>query len=350
VSGRTSGGGALREPARGRRARAGFAPWIALSWILACAVVPGQASSPAEAPDDSPVSVRAAARPERVTVGDPFLLEIVLEAPAGARAHLEEGDLGSGSFTVLSREVEGPDETGDRATTVWRLRLAAYETGDLEIPPVRLLVQGPGTDTTVAVSGPPVAVEVASVLEGEADTTFRPIKPPLEVARTWRDFLWIPLLAAGIAAALVAGVWIRRVLRRRRGRPRPEPVPEPHEWAFAELRRLRGSDLLERGEVGLFYVRLTAVLRGYLERRYGFPALDMTTREILRQVRGLAWEEEDRAAAARVLEEADLVKFARLEPSVRRGEAALESVGELVRRTVPPPPAPGEIPLERTGT
>ncbi|MDI6401262.1 hypothetical protein QLX67_04590 [Balneolaceae bacterium ANBcel3] len=64
-----------------------------------------------------------------------------------------------------------------------------------------------------------------------------------------------------------------------------------------------------------FYSRLSIVFRDYYERVHGFPALESTTSEVVEQLKRKAFDKEAILLTAHILQEADLVKFARYMPS-----------------------------------
>jgi hypothetical protein len=101
------------------------------------------------------------------------------------------------------------------------------------------------------------------------------IKPVLHIAATW--FWWISVAAALIILSLALVWWWFR----RRGAMQGAALrhqPAPHEQAFAEIAAL-GSEKEIDGKA--FYFRLSAILRRYIERRFGLPAAEMTVEELL---------------------------------------------------------------------
>jgi hypothetical protein len=111
--------------------------------------------------------------------------------------------------------------------------------------------------------------------------------------------------------------------------------------ALEALAELRAAGLARRGELMEHYVRLTDIVRPYLERRYGFPAVDQTSTEILAAMApALAADEPGRSAELsheleRLLSAADLVKFAQHRPAPALAEGELDRAAEFVRATAP---------------
>ncbi|MBN1399388.1 MAG: hypothetical protein JXA74_01045, partial [Anaerolineae bacterium] len=71
------------------------------------------------------------------------------------------------------------------------------------------------------------------------------------------------------------------------------------------------------------YTLVTDCLRVYIEGRYQVPAMDRTSYELLRDLERMAPPQETVAILRALLNEADLVKFARAQPSVAAAHEAL---------------------------
>ena len=180
-----------------------------------------------------------------------------------------------------------------------------------EAPPVRLAVGGPD-------------------LPKDAD--IEDIKGPLAARRAWWPWL--------LAAALGAAAW--EAWRRWKARPGPmapeapaAPPAPPETVAEAALAELAASQLWERGEHAAYYLKLTDILRAYLEARFGAPASAMTSVEVARLVKERLPDLRASAVARDLLSRADLVKFARIKPDAGDGPRDLESARGLVKATTP---------------
>ena len=251
------------------------------------------------------------AAPARVEVGLPVRLSLVFRGKdAGAAEVAWPAELGPFSVKPVA-----PRE-GER----FAAELVTFDAGNLEIPAIPVTVAG-----RAALEAGPVAVESLSLRAGEFDpAVFHGLRG--EVAE---PAAWSPIAIAAVAAAavgLAATAWF--LLRRR---PPAAPSLAPHEWALGELDRLAGSDLLARGEMHGFFVRLSDIVRGFVERRFGIDAPDRTTREFLNEARrSPLLGEERRAVLAAFLREADLVKFAGARPDPSRCDEALAVAREFV--------------------
>jgi len=117
-------------------------------------------------------------------------------------------------------------------------------------------------------------------------------------------------------------------------------VPERErlrELALEALAKLHAARLLDAGRHEEFYVRLSAIVRTYLEARFRLRAPEMTTEEFLQAAqRDPQLTPPQRSLLGTFLAEADLVKFARYVPAADDAERAYRAAREFVQSTVPP--------------
>jgi hypothetical protein len=179
----------------------------------------------------------------------------------------------------------------------------------LAFAPVRVTA---GTDLNPQeVAWPPAEVEVRKTVTAETLDDARgqarvtgieelPTPPPPDPAPIgWR--------VAAVLGAVFASVLVLAVFRKWRAKPPPVP---PSEWADRELTRLAEDLAAGRVTDGGTADRLAAVVREYVERRYGLPALKLTTVELLAEGERNELPEEARAVLRNVLERCDRSKFA----------------------------------------
>jgi hypothetical protein len=252
-----------------------------------------------------------------------------------------------GKLTLLDTKTSSVDLRDGRVRTEFVFDVAAYQTGDLEIPSVEIVATGPdGRTRTVGVG--PIPLRIASLLPDVPDPRPRPDAVPIPAPqRDWRLVAWAGAVVAAGVAVLLVRAWRKRRAARAAQSPALPPEP-PHVIALRRLAELAASDLLERGEVKTFYERLSLALRDYLGARHGFDALEMTTAELALALAragapGLS------AQVDGLLSGCDLVKFAKHRPVAAVARGALDEAVHLVERTRPariPPAAPKEATRE----
>lgn len=94
----------------------------------------------------------------------------------------------------------------------------------------------------------------------------------------------------------------------------------PFDAAKLRLKELDGKKLISQNKIKLYYVELTDIVRTFIERELNIPALESTTDELLETIvdfnssSKLDIPKETIAKLGKLLQEADLVKFAKSKP------------------------------------
>ena len=108
-----------------------------------------------------------------------------------------------------------------------------------------------------------------------------------------------------------------------------------------------GTILAQGGDLRPFYFELSEAIRDYLGGRFGFDSLEMTTEELVAAMRRVPAHETRGVLGSEIegwLGGCDLVKFAKLAPTVEQARGALETAIRMVEATRPrfeaPPPSP----------
>ncbi len=233
--------------------------------------------------------------------------------PAGLRADAQ-GSNTSDIIVVKATQRDG----------AWVWTLLPLSTG-----PLSFVARYQAPDGA-AVAAPPISFTVADAeLPNEADIS--DIKGPLKA----RPALWPWLLAALMAAALWRG-WKLWKARRQASAPpqRDVSVMPPEEVAARAISELRASGLWEQDQAA-YYLRLTDILRAYLEARYGAPVTAMTSVEVERLVKARAQDLQIGGKVRELLTRADLVKFAKAKTAPEEGPLDAGLALTVIEATTP---------------
>lgn len=172
-----------------------------------------------------------------------------------------------------------------------------------------------------------VDFHVESVIPKDAGAE---LKPPLlekldplpdSAGRRWPWVLVGLLVVAGVAAAVGFPMWSRwRQMARRRS---------AYEIARGRLEQLLRKPRPTAEKLDVFFVELSGIVRRYLEDRFELRAPELTTEEFLGSVSDSPDLTQDHQMLLReFLRQADLVKFAGVQPS---GEDVEQSIGAARR-------------------
>jgi len=188
---------------------------------------------------------------------------------------------------------------------------------------------------------PPAPLKMNSVLAGAKETG--DLRPPKGVIG-YRSF-W-PLIIALTAIALALAAWWlwKKWKRRKAGLDGETSAPsEPAEVvARRAIESLLARNLVEQGQVKLFYIELSDIFRRYIEGRFRIPALDLTTAELLPELRRVDELRPLYSEIRAFLDGSDLVKFAKYTPDASDIGADLGRVRLTIDRTAPAAPRPAQ--------
>ena len=234
-------------------------------------------------------------------------------------------------------------------TDHFELELMAFEAGLVEIPALEVAV-----GSTVAAT-PRLEIDVRSNLSEDellvASTTtaeaasaamaeLERLSAPDPGTRS------VPVLNRPLLYGLGAIVLLLffALLARRFLRPRsidsapqvPAPPPRPaHEVALERLAELASAGHVARGDMKSHFVGLSEILRVYVGARYGFDSVELTHFELTEALRQIDTPGLDEDELLRLLQSADLVKFAKFTPERDEADAAWSRARHLVLTTQP---------------
>jgi hypothetical protein len=286
-------------------------------------------------------SVHAKLDRQAYEVGDEIRLTLSVDLVQPATVLWPTLDAPLPGMELLSDQTDSSDGQLRR-----RLSYLQFDTGSYLLPalPIRLLR---ASDTT-ALATAEVAFTVGLVPVDTADA-LRPI-----VERRDVDYKPIPWLLYGLIGLLVLGIgtflfyryyWSRRPKPVREQVARPEPVVPIDEHALQRLRSLEEKRLWQQEHVKPYYSELTDIVREYIERRFGEPALESTSAEILQRLQPHGLAPESMQALGAMLRLADTVKFAKARPLPDQHQKAMRDAVAFVEANRPLPTAtPGPSP------
>ena len=280
---------------------------------------------------ESRASAEASVDRSEVLVGDPIQYTVTVKRPPGVTVEWPSLGGAGGDVTVEASGAEAPHPDDGMTIEVRWYRLAGYSAGTHTIP--EAVVKLKASDGAIQEErASAVTITVKSLLPSDwAHQDIREVKPLIPIRSAW--WWWLGGLAA-IGGA--AGAWWWWARGRKRAEAPSAPPRAPHDIACDALSKLRQEDFPSRNRYEEYYVRLSGIVRAYIEARFGVKAPEMTTEEFLQvTVNAQALSVSHRRLLQEFLERCDLVKFARYEPSRHEADEACEAAHRFIQDTVP---------------
>jgi hypothetical protein len=229
---------------------------------------------------------------------------------------------------------------------LWVIRISTIDSGKVFLPPIEFQYRKQNDTAAYKAYTNSLLFTITGVAidpKGE----IKDIKPPLDAPWLFEDY--IPYLIALIVLLLI-GVgyyvyWKKKKLQRDLLADVKVIIP-PHREALTALRILEEKKLWQQGLVKEYYSEVTEIIRRFFERRWEIIALELTTAEILVQMKHipealLVWKEMESFFLV-----ADLVKFAKYQPTPEDHENEMRVAYEIVRAMVPKTPEVNEPQME----
>ena len=280
---------------------------IRLCFVLLCA---GAATFISSAQSISATFVSDSAE---IQIGDHIPVKLNLRFSGGIQPQLPQWRDTIGELEIVKAGKLDTFDNGKSTVLSQNYVLTAFDSGEYHTG-VKTIYYKTASGRLDSVLSNDLLVEVRTV---PVDTTkpIKAIKAPLQQPYTWDEFLYYYIAAAVLLAAVIALILY---LRWRNKKPAPEVRPKPkepaHVWARAELKKLEEEKLWQKDETKRYYTRLSEILRLYIEFRYGYYAMESTTAEIEEKIQSYHVKRIAQEKLLAILNQADLVKFAKLLP------------------------------------
>lgn len=276
--------------------------------------------------------------PDSIAIGDQFELQVTVEKDLMQLVDFPTfGDHRLTEYIEILEEspVDTLSHEGRKVKLGKRYKLTTFEEGEHPVGRFPILYIDKNITDTLR-SADSLILQVGTFEIDTTTMTIYDIKPTMEAPVRIGEFsgyvLW------GLIGLLVVALIVWRIVSLRRNLTmfgRPKPVDPPHVVAIKALEALHHQKLWQNNKHKQYYTLLTDILREYIDGRFGIPAMEMTSDEILEEI--AKWELGDKEFAnlRELLYMADLVKFAKYVPEADYNEAAYTNAYYFVESTKP---------------
>ena len=304
-------------------------------WLACLLVFPVQVSG------QEPPQVSSAVDTAAIRIGEQIRWTVRVEADSTAQVVFPEGQTFAPLETVEALKTD-TTRKNERLLLVKTYALTQFDSGAYLLPTQRIEIDGKGyfTDSLL--------VSVATVPVDTVNQKMYDIKPMMGVEVDpfgWLKWLGLALLGLGLLGGAAYWLYFRKKPLSEEDRISSLP---PYERALEGLKQLESSRYLIQDEFKQYYTELTDIVRAYLEEEVQVSALESTTdqllerMELLRDSGKLNLQDDTLRQFRRILETADLVKFARSKPPVKQAEEDRLQVEQIVIKTKEALPEPTE--------
>ena len=275
---------------------------------------------------------------DSIPTGHHFNYNLDIRAPRGYVINWNEiKDTLNKSIEVISRSevMEQPIDNSSDILLSQLLTLTSFDTGYVEIPSIGIKYYKSAKDTSVYTTYTDymyIYVEPVSI-----DTTmaYKPIKMPIKQNITFKET--VPYFSGIIVLAGLILLIIYIIKRSKNKDIIEENDVKPQIPAIITAREklaiLKDANLWQSGKYKDYYTDLTGIAREYLEGQFNIDAIEMTSDEILEEVRKIQLDNIIFNKLQNTLTTADLVKFAKATPTPSENENAFKDINSFIEES-----------------
>jgi hypothetical protein len=270
-------------------------------------------------------SVKATIDPIEMMIGEQAVVTLTVEGEGDLK--VEWPQLQARQMLVPGVEILSTQHPTSQTMTIV---LTSFDGKLYPLPPFKVKVNGKERQTS----------ELAlKVVEVEVDTTqlnkfFGP-KDVQDNPFQWND--WAPAFWFSVLVLVLIALCYYLYLRLRDNKPviaRIKIVKRllPHQKAMKEIEQIKADKMVNSENQKEYYTKLTDTLRKYIEERYGFSAMEMTSTEIIERLTSTG-DQQSLDELRQLFLTADLVKFAKYSTLINENDANLVNAIDFINQT-----------------
>jgi hypothetical protein len=268
---------------------------------------------------------------KEMRIGEHARFIVELSVDSGYEVEVEIPEALTADVEVLDKKIYRSTDANGRQTFRNECIITSFLDTLQVIPPVLAKVNDDiyyTNPTNLWVNSIPIDTLNLKNIKG-----FRPV---WDVELTWNEYRDTVYLSFLLLVLLALLTWI--IIRYINNKPiirivREKPRKPSHFTALQKIDEIKSDSALHMQESAKdYYTRLTDALREYMYNRYKFNAADMTTGEIIENLLRFNDKEAIREVKE-ILEVADLVKFAKLQPSLNENDRNMLYAIDFVNAT-----------------
>jgi hypothetical protein len=179
-------------------------------------------------------------------------------------------------------------------------------------------------------------IKILKSINDEKDKTISPINDIIREKKYLSDyFFWYHYLIGLFILILLALYLYFKYKKKHKTDFFEVPVDEekqltPEQVALAKLVSMKQEKIWLLGKTKEYHHQLTQVLKEYLENKYGFNALELSSTEVIENLKNIIEYQRNIDIISDILHISDLVKFAKADVEIDLNEAFLDKSIKLI--------------------
>ena len=272
---------------------------------------------------------------DTIEVGQHFDYQLSLTIPKDYNVEWKQFDdtLSKSIDVINAGEVKiTPINNSDNVIMTQSITMTSFDTGYVYVPEIAITYSKSIQDSirhTLRTDEKELYVTTIAV-----DTTqaFRPIKGVMKQGITAKEiFPWLAVIIV-IAGIVYLIIYLKKhkTTDEKKEEVKAKPAIPAIITARAKLSEMRENEQWNSSKTKDYYTDLTDIAREYLEGQFAIDAIEMTSSEIMEAVNALNLNEFTKSKLHETLITADLVKFAKANPTAEENEQSFKDIDMFV--------------------
>ncbi len=279
------------------------------------------------------VTVQAKLDSVAIFIGQQAGLTLTVSAPESAKVEmppLKEREYITPGVEIVEIQNDLTARMNGNKVITRKLLLTSFDEGAYKIPGQTIKIGEKEYRTN------PLALKVLTV---DVDTTnldaFFPPKDVEDNPFLWSE--WSSLFWMSVIMFLLIAVALYLYIRYKQNKPIISRILiikhiPAHQKALAAIEKIKEDKIFSSVDLKAYYTKLTDTLRLYIEERFGFSAMEMTSGEIISRFE-LSGDAQMITELRNLFEVADLVKFAKYSTLINENDLNLVNAINFIDKT-----------------
>ena len=223
-------------------------------------------------------------------------------------------------------------------STIAELEIVFWDTGSIAIPELNLNILNKDSLLLYSMASEEIIIDILSIKEKNPDlidisNDILPIKEPVPVnlKRSFTRFIQFILLFFILLSIIL--LWRKRLKTSKIDDLQPFKTENSISIAKKKLEDLKSSDLAKKSHKKDFYIKLSFIIREYIENSFFIRTLEMTTDELEQNRSIFPFDERLINNLIKILSMSDLVKYAKYDNSRDKCLLELEDAIDFVDKS-----------------
>ena len=277
--------------------------------------------------------IKASVDSTHLLIGEQTLLRLEIAADKDTELQLPiiRDELIKGVEVLNISQPDTTDIGNGRIQINYDYLITAFDSALYQIPAFPLII---GMDTLYSND---LALKVSTLPVDTESKNIYDIKDVIRPKLVWSDYIYILFIIMGVGILILLIIYI--IYRIKKEKPiipfkKAETIIlPPHIVAIQALDEIKLQKLWQAGKEKEYHSQITDVIRRYIDSRFGVDAMEMTSNQILTNMRGISDVDLVFDKLKQMLLLGDLVKFAKYHPLPDENEMSMMNAYLFVNGT-----------------